>query len=61
MNECKECGCELTEREIEIDRGYCDSCDSECHCSQCQETKRPKLTIGGFNYDEIFGDIFGGA
>lgn len=36
---CKECGCELIEREIERDWQLCEQCDGECHCRQCEESK----------------------
>lgn len=36
---CKQCGCELTSKEIDRDYGLCESCDGECHCRDCEESK----------------------
>lgn len=36
---CKQCGCDLTSKEL--DRGYnlCEGCDGECHCKGCEGGK----------------------
>ena len=39
MDECKICGCELIERELERGENLCEQCDGECHCVQCEECK----------------------
>lgn len=34
--ECEECGCELTDREADREKGLCSECDDECYCNRCQ-------------------------
>jgi uncharacterized CHY-type Zn-finger protein len=65
---CPECDAELEEERLSIaqakDKGVlCAGCKEEIDFKHQAGAWAPKekLTIGNFNYDEIFSDIFGGA